>query len=277
MDLTVDGDTVLVDDGEYRSGGAVAPGASLSNRVYIDRAITLQSVNGAAHTSIRASSSFDVPYLVGNATLNHCVIFENRTMDDHARGVRGGTLNDCSIRNNFAGGTNSEGGGVSESTLNRCLVLNNSARFGAGAAFSTLNHCLVRGNQASASAGGVFFGTLNHCTVIENSAAEQAGGTGAAVVNNSIVYFNTAASSPNHGFCEFSHTCTTPLPSEGAGNIDSQPVFAGAANFRLAESSPCRDAGDNAQVVGGVDLDGKPRIYNDVTDMGCYELQIGEG
>ncbi|MBN2704500.1 MAG: hypothetical protein JXR23_09845 [Pontiellaceae bacterium] len=46
-----------------------------------------------------------------------------------------------------------------------------------------------------------------------------------------------------------------------------------AANgdYRLAEGSPCIDAGSNAYVVGSLDLAGLPRIVGGVVDMGAYE------
>jgi hypothetical protein len=58
------------------------------------------------------------------------------------------------------------------------------------------------------------------------------------------------------------------------GNINLDPDFADAEG-RLAPGSPCIDAGSNGAVPEGVttDLDGNPRIFNDVVDMGAYESQ----
>ena len=58
--------------------------------------------------------------------------------------------------------------------------------------------------------------------------------------------------------------------------IDEDPLFVDAEHrdFHLSENSPCRDAG-NANVpsffVGGVDLDGNPRVMNQWIDIGPYE------
>ena len=70
----------------------------------------------------------------------------------------------------------------------------------------------------------------------------------------------------------------------GTGNLDADPLFvdadgaddvAGTAddNLRLQPGSPAIDAGNNAAVPAGVttDLDGAPRIFNSVVDMGAYE------
>ena len=61
----------------------------------------------------------------------------------------------------------------------------------------------------------------------------------------------------------------------GTGNINADPLFADV-DLRLSAGSPCIDAGDNSAVPPGVitDLDGYPRIVNDVVDMGAYEAPM---
>ena len=60
-----------------------------------------------------------------------------------------------------------------------------------------------------------------------------------------------------------------------AGNLTNDPVFVSAsnANYRLSRESPCLNTGTNqAWMIGGVDLDGNPRIKQSRVDMGTYEL-----
>ena len=74
--------------------------------------------------------------------------------------------------------------------------------------------------------------------------------------------------------------------SDGGGNIHTDPLFvnAGFGNFRLGQSSPAVDAGNNAFVPTGIttDLDGRARFVDmpladtglgdpPIVDMGAYE------
>ena len=59
INAAVSGDTVLVTNGTYSVGGAVTPGATLTNRVCITSAITVKSVNGPANTFILGAGPND--------------------------------------------------------------------------------------------------------------------------------------------------------------------------------------------------------------------------
>ncbi len=56
-----------------------------------------------------------------------------------------------------------------------------------------------------------------------------------------------------------------------AGNLDSDPRFVSASDWRLQPDSPAIDAGDAYADAGSVDLLGQPRVAGCRTDMGCYE------
>jgi hypothetical protein len=94
-------------------------------------------------------------------------------------------------------------------------------------------------------------------------------------VNNSIVYSNTAAVGPNYSEGILQYSCTTPMPTDGVGNITNEPAFinAMAGDLHLQPNSPCINAGLNAYVCNPTDFDGNPRIAGATVDIGAYEFQ----
>ena len=207
-----------------------------------------------------------------SCTLNHCMLTGNSASADYDSGILGfggggafgGTLNNCTLTGN-----------------NSSLIGNNSAGlgYGGGAADCTLNNCTLTANSAGYFGGGATDCTLNNCTLTGNSAAYWGGGAFSCTLNNCIVYFNTATNGANYYQDQFggvlNYCCTTPMPTNGVGNISNDLVFVNAAagNYHLSSGSPCINAGNNAYVVGSTDLDGRPRIIGGTVDMGAYEYR----
>lgn len=288
IDAATAGDVVLVSNGVYQTGGRIVPGTVITNRVVIDKPITVQSVNGPAVTTINGrqplgSDAVRCVWMTNGAVLAGFTLGNGATLDnfgDFTTDPNGGGVwaqsgsaiaSNCVILNCSA---YFRGGGAHQVTLNQCRLSGNSALTGGGGAYeSTLNNCVLSGNSAP-SGGGATLCTLNNCTVSGNSATILGGGTFQGTLNNCIVYFNTGPS-PNYFGGTFSDTCTTPLPA-GDGNLSDDPQFinAGAGNYRLNFNSPCRDTGDNANAPAGPDLDGNPRISGGTVDMGAYEYQV---
>ena len=238
----------------------------------------------------------------------HCIFANNEAKEGGGGGVLVAT--NCS----FIGNRASNGGGVSEGLyeacrflyneaasggascdgkLIRCLVVSNTAQSGGGCEGGGLANCLISGNRAiseyipgegdagpywwGGEAGGTRWGAMTNCTIVGNIASNYAGGVDESSLKNCIVYMNSAPSNANWRGGSFEYSCTTPLP-EGVGNITNMPQFvdAGDQDFSLAAGSPCIDAGFDSTSAGSVDIDGNPRVVNDIVDMGAYEFQ-GEG
>ncbi len=66
-------------------------------------------------------------------------------------------------------------------------------------------------------------------------------------------------------------------PAASRLSSTSPPLFVGRENddYRLAVESPCIDSGVNVYVTSASDLDGNPRISNNIIDMGAYEFDFG--
>ncbi|MBI5383839.1 MAG: PKD domain-containing protein [Verrucomicrobia bacterium] len=205
---------------------------------------------------------------VCRGTLTDCVLSNN--VADLGGGVVSATLERCTLRNNWA----DFGGGAFMSTLNACTVAGNSAFGGGGTDSSTLNNCLLTGNTAS-EGGGTWGSTMTNCTLAGNTATDVGGGVFHGTLANCILYFNTAATSGDN-YAErnvLNYCCTTPLPTNGVGNLTNAPLFVDypGGDLRLQAGSPGINAGANDSAAGPTDLDGKPRIFGGTVDMGAYE------
>ncbi len=86
IDASVNGDDIIVTDGVYQVGGETVNGHSVTNRVAINKSITVQSVNGPAATAIQG---FAVPpgslggvrcvYMTNNTAL---IVYSKRRLND---------------------------------------------------------------------------------------------------------------------------------------------------------------------------------------------------
>ena len=208
VDAASSNDVVWVSNGVYATGGGRAVVGTRTNRVSIDRAVTVRSVNGPAETlivggemrcayvtngavlsgftltngttaSISSCSYTDIPnnrgggaYCETNAVLTNCVLTGNWACYAGG-GANGGTLNDCEL---IANGCWMLGGGASASVLNRCrLQENHSDQNGGGTWNCQITDCELIDNQASAG-GGAYASTLNGCLLENNYGGSMGGG-----------------------------------------------------------------------------------------------------
>jgi hypothetical protein len=116
---------------------------------------------------------------------------------------------------------------------------------GGGTDHCSLFNCVLTGNLSGGSGGAVSASTLYNCTLAGNGAAQGGGGAYQSALVNSILYHNSGDNYDSGTV--LSHCCTSPLPTNGVGNITGPPLFMDMAggDYRLREDSPCIDAGTN--------------------------------
>jgi hypothetical protein len=221
IDAADSGDKVIVTNGLFNTGGRVTDG-TLTNRVVIDKSLTVQSVNGPDFTTIEGHQVSGITNGPGAVrcvqmttntaligfTITHGATDTNFDSDNDvfAGGVRCLSFNDsvlsnCVIINNSA---YTDAGGISLGTLNNCIIANNSdTYYGGGAEFSTLNHCLVTNNYSTFGVGGVRGDSgegpllnglpvvsINNCIVEGNSSGAGYGGAASCILNHCLIIGN---------------------------------------------------------------------------------------
>ena len=185
---SVEGMTIIVADGTY------AP-INTGNK-----AITIQSVNGAAQTIIdggypaatnrcvRAGGySYETNTVIRGFTIqNGCL----NASGGSGAGVAGGTLYGCVVRSNHSA---LYGGGVCHSVMYDCVIANNDSKIHGGGTYNArLTNCLLANNSCATNGAGACLGVLVNCTVVSNHTEHAGGGTSDAVLTNSVVRDNIA-------------------------------------------------------------------------------------
>ncbi|MGA2247658.1 MAG: thrombospondin type 3 repeat-containing protein [Verrucomicrobiota bacterium] len=190
IDTATDGDLILVTNGIYNTGGRVVYG-SLTNRVVIGKAVTVQSVSGPTTTVIQGNPG------IGSKPVR-CVYLTNYAV------ISGFTLSNGATLNTGDSYQEDSGGGLlccSNSIATNCILTHNSAYFFGGGAFGlgssyettcgTLTSCSVLQNVSSNYGGGVSGVTLTSC-LLSNNVASMGGGAHQAVLTNCIITQNAS-------------------------------------------------------------------------------------
>lgn len=300
VDAASDGDTVLVSNGVYDTGGAVTPEYSCSNRVCLMNNITIESLNGPDHTVIVGAAAsgggngddavrgvyMSAGLLSGFTVTNgHTITFGSYVHDRSGGGINmhaGGMATNCFLAGNSA---DFGGGGSLDGTLNNCTLSGNTAEHGGASQYGTLNHCVITGNLATGhanSAGGAsHHATLNNCLLSGNSASWAGGGASYCNLNNCLLTGNSADYGGGTHFGTLNN-CTLSGNSAaiyGGGN------YYGTLNNCIVSGNTAASGGDDTQ--GGTFSHScftplRPGVGNTTNDpqfvdaaAGNYRLQPG--
>jgi hypothetical protein len=192
VDVTVDGDEVLVTNGIYASGGRIdnfgAPyGDALTNRVVITNSIFVHSVNGPDVTIIQGNQvegttnglaavrclfiEQDLPAVVSGFTLAKGATLLHSQLGFGSSDNQGGgvfcwtssgawspaIISNCCITSCSSG---EKGGGVCGGIYLGCVISNNSAVFGGGAYSADLSNCIIANNSANVVISSMPYGNM---------------------------------------------------------------------------------------------------------------------
>jgi predicted outer membrane repeat protein len=287
INVSLDGDTILLGDGVYTGGGNRGIGLG-------GREILITSRNGAASTIIDLQGA------------DRGIILDNVGA--------GGTLSNITIRN----GSQNQGACIKMSaaspTISGMVLQNNAAGSSGGAIYCdtgsipTITGCVIIGNSAQ-DGGGIYSNaaspTIENCTFVENIATSGGAGihlrnSNGAVVKNTIIAFSTQG--PGMA-CTLGSTPTVSCTdifgnaggdalcgTDGGGNFFADPLFCGvpgSGDVSIGGHSPCNPARNPCAVlVGalpvacdlGADLTDTPNtLYPDVAFPGesAFTVHIG--
>jgi len=284
----------LLDGFVIRDGNATGSNSTVSinsiavNRTYGGGMINISSSPCIANVSFYKNTSKFGAGMFNNSSspilLN--VVFEgNRAATNGGGGMRNTNFSDPVLMNvYFIGNTANSGGGIyntnSSPILANVLFAGNVAvTYGGGMNNETssspvLRNVTISGNTAGNTGDGIR-NYLNSEPKIYNSIIW---GNGSSNMNNS----STSSSEFYNSLIEGSGgstSWTSSFGTDGGGNIDTNPQFAGSGDYSLQNTSPAINAGNNSYYAGSLssdtDLAGNPRVYDyaggGIIDMGAYE------
>jgi hypothetical protein len=246
VDVAPAGEEVVVTNGQYRP-------------IFVNKPLTLRSVNGPQFTTINGGGTTRCANLDNSATLSGFTLTSGFAIDDGG-GVTGGTLTNCTLTGNvaeaqpfvsggngaYAGGVgNANGGGAAHCTLNNCILTGNVVQaplvydscgsgyagpsysvgnaYGGGAAYCTLNNCTLTDNQALIFFSDPFDVGPGFCVDLDNSVGRAAGGGGVCgcTLTNCTLRDNLAQGYYFDGLFPYRYPDGVYVPGYGGGTFDS--------------------------------------------------------
>ncbi len=213
-------DIVWVSNGVYTVGGAYHAG--LTNRVSLINK-TVRSVNGPVVTIIEGAPD-------PNTGTNGSYAVRGVYMSS------GSLLSGFTVRRGYTatGSTSGRGGGVycadSSSTLDNCIITENSGISGGGVYFGMLTNCQVTANTAVSRGGGAWWSSFDQCTISGNRVILNGGSGGGCrdslLVKGCQITANSATYGGGCDVCTIVSNCTLQANSAAiaGGGVRNTPV-----------------------------------------------------
>lgn len=190
-------------------------------------------------------------------------------------------VSNCVFKDNFAA---DQGGamlnGSSGSTVINCLFTDNASGANGGAIYNfnfqgRLVNCTMVSNAASAEGGAIYnrsdtLASITNCIVWNNAAS------GTSSSSSASVFSESSGPEDTYSHCLIENSGGSSAWNDALGvdlgsNIDADPMFVSANNFRLGNGSPALNSGDNSSNLSQFDLAGNSRIQDRIIDLGAYE------
>lgn len=284
IDYASTGDVIRIDSGSYYISATIVVSKGITVTSRYGKELTI--INGGG--TVRCMTVLHADAEIRNLTItNGNATYEPGVKLPFGGGVliEAGLVYGCDIKGNQA---YTRGGGVSvqgtASRLSHCIISDNECYYyGGGVGIwdaesyqIAVDNCLVYGNRQTGGfpgeGGGIYgdkggYGRVVNCTISDNVAASQrGGGVSGCVLENCIVHFNyTSWGAPQETYESSLQNCYLNNPDF----VDRL-----ARNYRTHLASPCINAGGPIDGIDEFDLDGNPRVIDDIIDIGAYEQQV---
>ena len=215
-------------------------------------------------------------------TVINSVIRNNKSISANGGGYYGSmTFRNCLINNNsatveeqYGNGYAYGGAGVSSDDARyprakhyNSTIVNNYAYSGVGGIFEfdLVYNSILWGNKIE----GNITSNLDLADVVGNISYGRAEVYYSAVEGGCVGKGNITLNADNSGSDDVNYPMfVNPTIAAGAGNY-------GTGDWRLQDGSVCVNRGTTTAQMTDTDLDGNPRVVNDIVDMGAYESNFG--
>ena len=246
VDAAMAGDEIVVTNGIYSTGGRAIDG-TMTNRVAVDKPLTLRSVNGPQFTVIQGHQ---LPGATNGDGAIRCVYLKTGAALSGFTLAGGATQ----VTNDYPTYQWSGGGGVWCDTTNGALVSNcvltgNLAYIGGGAFGARLVGCTLNRNRADLGGGGACGSSLETCTLEANWAQYSGGGVAGGSLTNCTLHANSAGSGGGASYCTLNNCALRGNSALSAGYVDWDIVGGGGASYSTLNN--CTLSGNAAFYGGG--------------------------